>query len=313
MKFAAVASLLAAGVAVASPVVSNPLKRAAAVTDLQVLQYALTLEHLEAAYYAQGLAKFNYDDFAKAGFPDWVRGRVLEISQHESSHVKLLTAALGNNSVPACQYAFPLTDPRTFISFASFLENIGVSAYIGANQYISDPLYATVAGSILAVEARHQGFFSGPVLTQADWTGPYDTPLGLDMVYTLAAQLITSCPAGPSLPVTASSPLALAAGLPVGLATGGSAVALTYAKSSSSVPGPVNAVLYNGLGSVFLPYTDGKVTIPKEIQGFSYVILTNAADAASVTTANTVAGPAVINTPFDAFQSNAGFKNPFGA
>lgn len=83
------------------------------------------------------------------------------------------------------------------------------------------------------------------------------------MVYTLAAQLITSCPAGPSLPVTASSPLALAAGLPVGLATGGSAVALTYAKSSSSVPGPVNAVLYNGLGSVFLPYTDGKVTIPK--------------------------------------------------
>lgn len=208
----------------------------------------------------------------------------------------------------------PLTDPKTFISFASFLENIGVSAYIGANQYISDPLYATVAGSILAVEARHQGFFSGPVLTQADWTGPYDTPLGLDMVYTLAAQLITSCPKEtPALPVTGSSPLALTSGLPVGVAGAGTSVALAYAKSSSSVPGPVNAVLYNGLGAVFLPYTDGKVMIPKEIQGFSYVILTNAADVAGVTTANTVAGPAVINTPFDAFQGNAGFKNPFGA
>jgi hypothetical protein len=148
------------------------------------------------------------------------------------------------------------------------------------------------------------------------------------MVYTLAAQLITSCPAGPALPVTASSPLALASGLPVGVAAGGSSVALTYAKSSSSVPGPVQAAVYNGFGSMLLPYTDGKVVLPKEIQGFSYIILTNAADIASVTSksinilslifadpsaANTVAGPAEISTPFDAFQSNPGYKNPFGA
>jgi len=32
-----------------------------------------------------------------------------------------------------------------------------------------------------------------------------------------------------------------------------------------------------------------------------------------VTTANTVAGPAEVNTPFDAFQSNPGYKNPFSS
>jgi hypothetical protein len=152
------------------------------------------------------------------------------------------------------------------------------------------------------------------------------------MVYTLAAQLIKSCPAGPSLPVTASSPLALSSGLPVGLANGGTEVALTYAKSSATASGDnIQAAVYNGFGAVLLPFKDGKVTLPKEIQGFSYIVLTNAADIASVTSesftrnlpsayglanpsaANTVAGPAEVNTPFDFNQSNTGFMNPFGA
>jgi len=61
-----------------------------------------------------------------------------------------------------------------------------------------------VAATILSVEARHQAFFYAPVLKQAPWTGPFDTPLDLNMVYTLAAQLITSCPASnPALPVMA--------------------------------------------------------------------------------------------------------------
>ncbi|KAI9636623.1 ferritin-like domain-containing protein [Dioszegia hungarica] len=312
MKLTVLASLVAACATLASPVEKRQAA-APAVTDVQVLQYALTLEHLEAAYYSQALAKFSAQDFKNAGFPDWVRGRASQIAQHEASHVKILSAALGNQTVPACQYAFPLTDVKTFVTFSAFLENIGVSAYIGANQYITEPLYATVAGTILSTEARHQGFWSGPVLTQADWSGPYDTPLGLDMVYTLAAQLITSCPAGPSLPVKASTPLLFPSGLPIGQAAAGSEVSLTYTKSSSSMAGPVSAAVYNGLGATLVPFTNGKLTLPKEVQGFSYIILTNAADIASVTTANTVAGPAEVNTPFDAFQSNPGYKNPFSS
>jgi rubrerythrin len=150
---------------------SNPFKRwTTPPTDVQVLQYALTLEHLEATFYAQALDKFSAQDFTDAGFPDWVRGRTSQIAMHEASHVKLLSAALGNMSTPACEYAFPYTDVKSFLGLASALENIGVSAYAGANQYITDATYSTVAATILGVEARHQGFFNGAVLSGADWT-----------------------------------------------------------------------------------------------------------------------------------------------
>ena len=171
MKYSA-ALLLALPAALAAPTTySNPFKRCSTPpTDVQVLQYALTLEHLEATFYAQALEKFSAQDFTDAGFPSWVRGRTSQIAQHEASHVKLLSAALGNMTTPACEYAFPYTDVKSFLGLASGLENIGVSAYTGANQYITDPLYSTVAASILGTESRHQGLFNGAVLQGADWS-----------------------------------------------------------------------------------------------------------------------------------------------
>lgn len=123
--------------------------------------FGLTVADLRSS---QALQNFSADDFKNGGYPDWVRGRISQIAQHEASHAKLLSAALGNNSVSACQYKFPYTDIASFISLAAGIENIGVSAYAGANQYITDPTYRSVAATILPVEARHQGFFQGPVM-----------------------------------------------------------------------------------------------------------------------------------------------------
>ena len=53
----------------------------------------------------QALDKYSAQDFEDAGFPDWVRGRVSEIAMHEQTHVNLLSAALGNSSVAACEYS----------------------------------------------------------------------------------------------------------------------------------------------------------------------------------------------------------------
>lgn len=84
------------------------------------------------------------------------------------------------------------------------------------------------------------------------------------------------------LPVTGSTPLT-SGGLPIAVAQAGASLPLSYTKSSSSVPGPVNAFIYNGLGATMVPYSNGAITIPQGIQGFSYVLLANAGSVADVT------------------------------
>ena len=72
--------------------------------DTEILQYALTLELLENAFYEEGLNKLNEQAFADAGYPPWVRARFVQIKEHERTHVDFLTAALGDKAPKACAY-----------------------------------------------------------------------------------------------------------------------------------------------------------------------------------------------------------------
>jgi hypothetical protein len=72
--------------------------------DTTVLNYALTLEHLENAFYSGGLSKFDAASFEQAGFPDWVHGRISQIAEHEASHVAFLSGALGSAATKPCDY-----------------------------------------------------------------------------------------------------------------------------------------------------------------------------------------------------------------
>ena len=74
-------------------------------TETQTLQLALTLEHLENAFYQQGLKNYSASAFGSAGYPGWVRGRINEIAQHEKVHVSFLTALLGADAPDACNYS----------------------------------------------------------------------------------------------------------------------------------------------------------------------------------------------------------------
>jgi hypothetical protein len=73
--------------------------------DTTVLQYALTLEHLENNFYKGALDKFDAAAFTEAGFPAWVRDRFTQIAAHEASHVAFLQTALGSAATQACEYS----------------------------------------------------------------------------------------------------------------------------------------------------------------------------------------------------------------
>ncbi|KAJ7646676.1 ferritin-like domain-containing protein [Roridomyces roridus] len=284
--FAAVASL-----ANAVPVV----ERDAEITDPQVLNYALTLEHLEAAFYKEGLAKFSAADLKAAGYPDWTYGRLGQIYDHEAAHVKFLTTALqaaGAQAVEACMYKFPISDIKSFVSLAGILESVGSTAYTGGAAFITNKDYLTAAASILTVEGRHAAWINSAVLHGAAWDTAFQTPLGLNPVYTLAAQFITSCPQAnaAALPLLTAYPALAIEGKP------GSTGKLTF---SAQNDGPLFVAFVSGVGApVFQPIQKGnKVAIPSDLRGYVFAFVTSS--NATVDDSTTVAGPAILDVVFD--------------
>jgi hypothetical protein len=75
-------------------VAALPKRATGTVTDTDVLNYALTLEHLEDKFYRDGLANFTQKQFADAGFDATFYTNLKEISYDETTHVSFLTSAL---------------------------------------------------------------------------------------------------------------------------------------------------------------------------------------------------------------------------
>ena len=69
-----------------------------------MLQFALTLEHLENAFYSGALSNYSVQDFEKAGFQSWVYGRFKQLAEHEATHVKFLESTIGENATKPCEY-----------------------------------------------------------------------------------------------------------------------------------------------------------------------------------------------------------------
>jgi hypothetical protein len=162
-------------------------------SDLDVLNYALTLEHLEHAFYRDGIGLFSFGNDSRGQSIDT---NFAAIRDHEGAHVETLAsviADLGGTPVEEATYDFgdAYTDPMAFMMTAAALENTGVSAYDGAGQFITDPELLTAAGSIVAVEARHASYLN--LLTgQIPFPAAFETPLTMDEVLKIAGPFIAS-------------------------------------------------------------------------------------------------------------------------
>jgi hypothetical protein len=87
------ATYITASFALISSTVAGPLRKRT-YTDADILNYALTLEHLEDKFYRDGLANFTEAQFAAAGYGTTFYQNLKEISFDETTHVSFLTSAL---------------------------------------------------------------------------------------------------------------------------------------------------------------------------------------------------------------------------
>jgi rubrerythrin len=141
-------------------------------SDVDLLNYALTLENIEAAFYVQGLTKLTAGDFAASSLlgalGSSVSSKVVDylkiIRDDEVAHVSTITTvikALGGTPVPACpSYNFTYTTADDFLRLAVTLEETGVAAYDGAIALIKTAELRTAAATIATVEARHAGYLN---------------------------------------------------------------------------------------------------------------------------------------------------------
>jgi hypothetical protein len=72
--------------------------------DTTVLNFLLTLENLENAFYEQGLNTFDAKAFEEAGLPEFARGRFVQLAANERAHQQLLRQFLGENATEPCTY-----------------------------------------------------------------------------------------------------------------------------------------------------------------------------------------------------------------
>jgi hypothetical protein len=120
-------------------------------SDVAILNYALTLEYLEAAFYAEAV---------KSNFAGNVGTFAKIVSAHENAHVAFLKGALGSvaGKKPTFDFKGTTADEAKFKATAQVLEDTGVAAYLGQVGNIKSKKILAAAGSILPVEARHAGW-----------------------------------------------------------------------------------------------------------------------------------------------------------
>jgi rubrerythrin len=146
--------------------------------DLEIVQFALLLEHVEADFYDQvvesGVLSGAADELFK------------EIRQNEHEHVDALTALakkLGGTPDEAPTTTFPLGDTGSgVIELAATIENLGAAAYLGQAEHIENREVLAAALSIHSVEGRHAAKLSRLAGRNFSPDGSFASPLSMEEV-----------------------------------------------------------------------------------------------------------------------------------
>jgi len=171
---------LAAGAVYGTTLVGPFVSQALAETgggDAEILNFALTLEYLESAFYNEKGKEVNLTGTAKS--------YAAMFGAQEAEHVAALTSAiksLGGTPVAKPQFVFPVSNEKSFLALASVLENTGVGAYNGAAPSLSSKEVLATAGSIVQIEGRHAAAIDLLINRSPTPNGGFDVPLTKEQV-----------------------------------------------------------------------------------------------------------------------------------
>ena len=150
--------------------------------DTGVLNFALLLEYLEAAFYNEANKHGAITDPATQAF--------LKLTvTDENAHVRILKTALGSNAIkrPTFDFQGIPEDQSKFQQTAYVLENTGVHAYIGQTRNIYSPAYLTIAAGIATIEGRHAaviGSILSDTVKEIAPNGPVDNAMSANQIIT---------------------------------------------------------------------------------------------------------------------------------
>lgn len=136
-----------AGAGAVGPFVSSALAQGDG--DVDILNFALTLEYLETRFYKEAADLGLSSDVAKLA-----KG----LAEDEQEHVNFLKKAIkaaGGTPAAKPEFNFGVSDEKSFLKLAQTLEDTGVSAYNGAGPLLKNKDYLAAAGTIVQIEARH--------------------------------------------------------------------------------------------------------------------------------------------------------------
>jgi Ferritin-like domain len=180
LKGAGMTGLGLAGAAMIGTTIASSSRKAeaaTAVSDLDILNFALNLEYLEAEFYSVStygatLEKRGILTASEVsgpttggqlvkGFGDWAT-MATALREDEMKHVLYLRKALGSRAAkkPAINLnalGYGFASLGSWLKLARQFEDVGVSAYLGAAPLITSKAYLAAAGAILSTEAQHSG------------------------------------------------------------------------------------------------------------------------------------------------------------
>jgi hypothetical protein len=125
--------------------------------DIGVLNYAYTLEQLEAAFYSEAIASSVF----MGRLTEKDRLFFMDIQKHEVIHREFFKAVLGKNAIPELKFNFSsinFSNRNQVLQTAKTFEDLGVAAYNGAGELLTNVENLILAGKIVSVEARHASY-----------------------------------------------------------------------------------------------------------------------------------------------------------